>query len=96
MIGRGRPALVVLVLCALSLAPASARAAWSRPFDLSPPETLDRLPVQLAVGPAGAATAAFSTTDVDTPGSAQAYVVTGRAGRVGAARAIPGSREVLA
>ncbi|MDQ2898053.1 MAG: hypothetical protein M3Y09_20890, partial [Actinomycetota bacterium] len=76
MIGRGRSARVGLALCALSLAPASARAAWSRPFDLSPPGTLDRLPVQLAVGPLGAAAAAFSITDVDTPGSAQAYVVT--------------------
>ncbi len=96
MIGRPRPGLVVVVLCALSLAPAGARAAWSRPFDLSPPGTLDRLPVQIAIGPSGAATAAFSTTDVDTPGSAQAYVVSGQAGRVGAPRAIPGSREVLA
>ncbi len=101
MIGRPWPGLVVsvlcaLVLCTLSLAPASARAAWSRPFELSPPGTLDRLPVQIAIAASGAAAAAFSTLDVDTPGSAQAYVVTGRPGRVGAARAIPGSREVLA
>ncbi len=97
MIRRARPALAVLILCALAIVPASASATWSRPFDLSPPGTLDRLPVQLAISPAGAATAAFSTTDVDTPGSAQAYVVTRTPrGAVGTVRALAGTQEVLA
>jgi hypothetical protein len=97
VIRRARPALLALILCGLAVAPGGASAGWSRPFDLSPPGTLDRLPVQLAVSPSGAATAAFSTTDVDTPGSAQAYVVTRTAqGLLGAPRTIPGAQEVLA
>lgn len=98
MIRRARPALLASILCALAaIVPGGASAAWSRPFDLSPPGTLDRLPVRIAISPSGAAIAAFSTTDVDTPGSAQAYVVTRSAqGQVGVARAITRAQEVLA
>lgn len=97
MIRRAGPALVTTILCGLASAPASAQAAWTPPFDLQAPGTLDRLPAQLALAPSGAAAAGFSVTDVDTPGSAQAYLVGRTAqGRVSAPVTLTGVREVLA
>ncbi|HET9105504.1 MAG TPA: hypothetical protein VFN55_19305 [Solirubrobacteraceae bacterium] len=102
MTGRLRPAVLRILhvsgaaLAAASLAPTAAQAGWSRPFDLSPPGTMDRLAAQLAVAPSGAAAAAFSVTDLDTPGSAQAELVTrSAAGAVSAPRPLTGVREVL-
>lgn len=97
MTGRARSAVLVLIVCGLGLSPATAWAGWTRPFALTPPGTLDRLPAQLAIAPSGASGAAFSILDVDTPGSAQAYLVQRSApGTVGSPRAIGGAREILA
>lgn len=97
MIGRARPALLTAMLGGLALAPATAHAGWTRPFDLQAPGTLDRLPAQLALSPSGAGAAAFSVTDVDTPGSAQAYLVQRTAqGAVSAPVTLTGVREALA
>jgi len=75
----------------------AAQAAWSRPFELVKPGSLDYLPTQLTFSPGGAAAAAFGILDVDTPGSSQAYVVSRSAGGVvGQPVAIAGAREVLA
>jgi hypothetical protein len=89
------PAALALALLA-ALAPA-ARAGWSKPFELVKPGTLDFLPAQLAFSPSGSAAAGYAITDVDTPGSAQAYVVSRSAtGVVGTPVPIPGARLVLA
>jgi hypothetical protein len=94
--GRARAGLVALVLLALVLAPATAQAGWSRPFDLVAPGTLDYLPTQLAVSGSGSA-AGYAVQDVDTPGSGQAYLVLRSAqGKVGPPAAIAGARAILA
>jgi hypothetical protein len=60
------------------------------------PGTLDYLPAQLAFSRSGAATAGLAIEDVDTPGSAQAYIVSrSAAGSVGQPRRLTGAREVL-
>jgi hypothetical protein len=80
-----------------AVAPSAAQAAWSKPFELVTPGSLDYLPTQLAFSPGDAAAAAFGILDVDTPGSSQAYVVSRSAGgAVGQPVAIAGAREVLA
>ena len=75
----------------------AAQAGWTRPFELVKPGALDYLPTQLAFSGAGAATAAYSVADLDTPGSAQAYTVyRSPRGSVGAPRTISGAQGVLA
>ena len=89
-------ALTALVLIAV-LMPAVAQARWSPTFDLAAPGTLDIQSPQLALSPSGTAAAAFGTLDVDTPGSAQAYLTLRSAqGVVAAPAAIPGAAQVLA
>ena len=91
-----RPALVLLALLGLALVPAGAQAGWSAPFDLVAPGSLDYLPTQLAVSASGSA-AGYAVQDVDTPGSAQAYLVLrSPGGGVGPPQVIPGAREILA
>ena len=93
---RARIALAVLALVGSAAAPAAAQAGWSAPFDLVAPGTLDFLPTQLAMSGHGSA-AGYAVQDVDTPGSAQAYLVLrSRAGQVTAPQAIAGAREILA
>jgi hypothetical protein len=91
-----RPALVLLALLGPAFVPAGAQAGWSAPFDLVAPGSLDYLPTQLAVSASGSA-AGYAVQDVDTPGSAQAYLVLrSPGGGVGPPQVIPGAREVLA
>jgi hypothetical protein len=93
---RARIALAVLALLGLAVAPAAAQAGWSAPFDLVAPGTLDFLPTQLAMSGSGSA-AGYAVQDVDTPGSAQAYLVLrSGAGQVQAPQAIAGARQILA
>lgn len=93
-----RPAALALALAAAAFGfPAAAQAGWSKPFELVQPGTLDYLPARLAFAPSGAAAAGFAITNVDVPGSAQAYVVSrSQGGAVGAPAAVPGARLVLA
>lgn len=91
-----RAAILALALLGPGLAPASALAGWSRPFDLVAPGSLDYLPTQLATTGSGSA-AGYTVQDVDTPGSGQAYLVLrSRTGVVGAPQAIAGARALLA
>lgn len=94
--GWARPILVLSALLGPALVPAGAQAGWSAPFDLVAPGTLDYLPSQLAVSRSGSAVG-YAVEDVDTPGSAQAYLVLrSPGGRVGPPHAIAGAREILA
>ncbi len=95
------PALLfLLALLAASLgltaASASAKAGWAAPFELTAPGSLDYVGPQLGYSAQGASAAAFSVSDVDVPGSSQAYLV-GRSagGKVGRPRAVSGAGEVL-
>lgn len=89
-------ALWVLVATMLLL-PAVAQARWSASVDLAPPGTLDIQSPQLTLAPDGTAAAAFGTLDVDTPGSAQAYLtVRSPQGTTSGPAAIPGAAQVLA
>ena len=81
---------------ALAVAAGSASAAWSAPFDLVKPGSMDYLPAQLAFSPTGSAAAAFAIGDVDTPGSSQAYlVVRAASGAISAPWTIPRASEIL-
>jgi len=98
---RGLAALVSLTLVAAALlcvgvSSARARAAWTKPFELTKPGSLDYSGLQLAFSPHGAVAAAFQVADVDTPGPGQAYLVTrSPGGRVGSPRALAGVSQVL-
>ena len=77
--------------------PAPARGAWGRPFDFAAPTRADAAGPQLAFSPAGASAAAFGFSDVDAPGSEQAWLTPRSAGgRVGSARRVAGAARVLA
>lgn len=91
-------ALVALVPLAMpALAAPAARAAWSAPFTLVKPGTLDYLPTQLAYARSGAAAAAFATEDVDTPGSSKPYLVVRAAnGAISPTWQIPAASQILA
>lgn len=97
---RATAGLVWLALLAAALAwpgIAAAKPGWGNPFELTRPGTSDYLGLQLAFSPQGTATAAFSISDVDVPGSSRAYLVSRSAGgRVGPARAVAGADQVLA
>ena len=74
------------------LAPASASAlGWSAPFRLAGPFAQSLTPAALSVGPKGGVTVAFTSFDLDTPGSSQAWL----ASRAGGARRLPGVQQVL-
>ncbi len=92
-----RAAALALACGLAALLPASAWAGWSRPFELVKPGALDYLPTQLAFSSQDTAAAAFAIGDVDTPGTAQAYVVSrSAAGAVSNPVMVPGAQEVLA
>jgi hypothetical protein len=86
-----------LALALLVVAAPAAQAAWSAPFTLVAPGSLDYLPTQLAYAPSGAAAAAFTTEDVDTPGSSRPYLVIRAAdGAISPTWAIPAASQILA
>lgn len=86
-----------LAAAAAAVAPAAAQAGWGRPFALTPPGSLDLIPTQLAFSPRGAAAAGFGTEDVDTPGSAQAYVtIRAAGGALSSPFTVAGARQILA
>ena len=88
-------ALAALVLVAV-LVPGVAQARWSPTFDLAAPGTLDIQSPQLTLSPSGTAAAAFGTLDVDTPGSAQAYLtLRSPQGVASAPMAITGAAQIL-
>lgn len=94
MLRRGVVALAAVG--ALGAAPGAAQARWGRPFELAPPGHLDVLGPQLAFSAGGAAGAAFGTEDVDTPGSAAAYLTLRSAGgRLSGPQEVPGVAQVL-
>jgi hypothetical protein len=85
------------VALALGASPAVAASGWGKPFQFQKPGTTDAIAPQLTYGSGGAATAAFGTLDVDTPGSAQAqYAQRTPGGKVGPVRDVPGARRILA
>jgi hypothetical protein len=89
--------LICLAPAAAVGATAAQAASWSKPFELTTPGTLDYSQPQLAIANAGAASAAFSIGDVDTPGADQAYLVSrSAAGKVGASQTVTGAKQVLA
>ena len=98
---RRPPTSWFLVWVALAVAvgigvPSTAQAKWSRPFQFAAPGTLDVLAPELAFSPGGAAAAAFGIQDVDTPGTAQAYLTLRSAGGgVGSAKPIVGAGAIL-
>lgn len=76
---------------------AAAKAGWGKPFQLTTPGSLDYLGPQLAFSAQGAATAAYSVSDVDAPGFSRAYLVARSAGgAIGRPRAVAGADQVLA
>ena len=88
---------IALAFAALTTAAPAAAAGWGRPFELAKPGTLDDLAPQVAFSASGASAAAFGIEDVDVPGSSQGYLTSRSAGgRIGAARLIPGARQILA
>jgi hypothetical protein len=90
-------AAIMLVFAALVAAAPATAAAWSKPFELSKPGTLDDMPAQLAFSAGGASAAAFGIEDVDVPGSSQGYETSRSAGgKIGEALLIPGARQILA
>lgn len=93
-----RRAAVVMV-AALGLAapaPAAARVSWGRPFDLAPPGALDISGPALAISSTGVAAAGFSTQDVDTPGTEQAFLSRRAAGGgVAGPTPLAGAAEIL-
>lgn len=93
---RLRLLVVALVLVVAVVLPAAAQARWGRPFEFAAPGTLDVLGPRLAVSPGGAAAAAFSLEDVDTPGSAQGLVtLRSPGGALTAPHQVPGTAQVL-
>jgi hypothetical protein len=77
------------------LAPA-AQASWSRPFEFSPPGSLDTLPSQVAFSTHGALAVGYSVLDVDAPAASQAFVtVRTRGGSLTAPRPVPGAQQLL-
>jgi hypothetical protein len=89
-------AAVLAAVLGAGFAPA-AQARWERPFQFAAPGSLDLLAPQLAFSPAGTTAAAFGTEDVDTPGTAQAYLaIRSAGGAVGTPRAVAGQRQILA
>jgi hypothetical protein len=87
-------AMATTLLAAL---PAIAQARWGRPFQFAAPGTLDVIAPQLAFSASGTAAAAFGLQDVDTPGTAGAYLTLRSAnGSVGKAAAVAGARQILA
>jgi hypothetical protein len=77
--------------------PLAAQARWGAPFQFAKPGTLDVLAPQVAISPSGAAAAAFGMADVDTPGTAQAYLTLRPAhGAPGNPLPVPGARQILA
>jgi len=92
----GALALALTIGAFGALAPA-AHASWGKPFALAPPGSLDVIPTQLAFSSQGGSAAAFGIEDVDTPGSAQAYLVSRSAsGSVGSPRQIGAAGQILA
>lgn len=90
-----RGLLAALALVALAL-PAAARAAWTRPFQMAPPGTLDVAAPAVAIAGDGDAAAAFGLQDVDVPGSAQGWLALRAAnGALSPAQALPGTSQVL-
>lgn len=93
---RERTLTALCVVAALAVLPAAAQARWSSPFDLAAPGHLDVLGPQLDIAGNGAAAGAFSTEDVDTPGSAAAYLtLRSPAGKVGGPEAVTGVGQIL-
>jgi hypothetical protein len=77
--------------------PGAALAKWGSPFDFAKPGTLDVLAPELAVASSGASAAAFGIQDVDTPGTAQAYLTLRSAqGAVGDPIPVTGASQILA
>jgi hypothetical protein len=89
--------IVAIVLAAAGAGAAPAAAAWSRPFDLAPPGSLDDLAPALAFAPSGAAAASFGVQDVDTPGVSQAYLsIRSARGAISPPTTITGAQQILA
>ena len=101
-VGAPRTVIAIAALIAITaliaiVGAATARAAWTKPFQFAKPGTLDYVGPQLAFSAQGAAAAAFGIEDVDVPGSAQAYLSTrSGAGEIGGPRQIGGARQILA
>ncbi len=92
-------ALLGAALLATVAAPASAGAnqsGWGRPFRLTPPYSTDLTPVSLSIAASGAAAAAFSAQDEDTPSASDPFIaIRAAGGSVSTPFAVPGAQLVL-
>lgn len=73
-----------------------ALAGWGRPFRISQPFSLDVLPAQVALSPAGAAAVGVTVTDADAAANSTAYaVMRDSSGAVGTVKPVPSAQQVL-
>jgi hypothetical protein len=74
-----------------------ALAAWSRPFLVAPPTSLDLFTPQVGFSPGGAAAITFDMQDADVPSASSGMVVQRTSGgRLSKPHRIPGAKSVLA
>jgi hypothetical protein len=81
----------------LAPVPAGAKqSGWGRPLRLTPPYSTDLTPVSLSIASSGAAAAAFSAQDEDTPATSDPFVaIRAAGGSVSTPFAVPGAQLVL-